>query len=101
MDTFIDFDLSDPPSFAIGLFLNVLSLQHLQVRDTVRALHGMDPESPDLRRPLAESAVDLVLRRFPEPSARELEARREDLVRFLEDRLSPTDGPPKPRLRVV
>jgi hypothetical protein len=96
----IDFTVSDPPSFLIGVFFHLLQLQHQQVRETVRLLHGRDPEDPELRRAIAESAVNQVLASFPEPSRGELTARREDFIAMLERRLSPHE-PERPRLKPV
>jgi hypothetical protein len=57
----------------------VLELQHQLVRSQVAALHGVAPDAadPDLRRALAETAVNHVLRRFPEAARGDLEARRQ------------------------
>jgi hypothetical protein len=80
----------------------VLELEHQLLRSQVAARHGVDPDKPepDLRRTLAETAVNHVLGRFPPPAKGDLEARREDFVRILEGGFVP-DPKPGPRLRRV
>jgi hypothetical protein len=97
-----DFTVTDLPSFMIGIFWNVLELEHQRVRSHVAALHGIDPDGPDpdLRRALAETAVNHVLGRFPPPANGDLEARRADFIRILEGGFVP-DPKPGPRLRSV
>jgi hypothetical protein len=97
-----DFTVTDLPSFLIGIFWNVLELEHRLLRSQVAARHGIDPDAPDpdLRRALAEKAVNHVLGRFPPPASGELEARRADFIRILDCGFVP-DPKPSPRLRTV